>query len=487
MTASLWFRTPLLLVLVAASAPAAEPTLTIPLGDGVHLELILVPKGKFHQGSPVDEKGRGDDETPRQVSITRDFYMGKYPVTRGQFARFVQETDYCTEAERGKSGGFGWDGGKLVQRKDFTWRHTGFPQTDGHPVTIVTYADAKAFAGWLAKKAKRTIALPTEAQWEYACRAGSTTRFYNGEKEEDLGDIAWFKANAGNGTRPVGKKKANEFGFCDMAGNVYEWCSDWYGPYEEGPVSDPEERRADRTDPPRRVLRGGSWLKEAQHCRSAARYRNTPGSRNADNGFRVTAGTEVAQGDMPPDGASPKPDIPSQQPAPDEFPLHVQEETPAPFMGGATGLLCLVAGGAVIIVGVIVILKVFRGADQGEGVTTARRRLTGPPADLEIRPAVDGFWISAAGLRPGSIIRYRYLAGSMGQAGEVSYQPGPQGQFIYTGGTPTDVRVLEILPPDDFPPGPSPGRLMGQSYGPSHSRSSPPPRPGPSRGYPPAY
>jgi sulfatase modifying factor 1 len=487
MTAKPWFHAPLLLVLVAVQASAAEPTLTIPLGDGVELELVLVPKGKFQQGSPADEKGRGDDETPRQVSISRDFYMGKYPVTRGQFARFVQDTGYRTEAERGKSGGFGWDGSKLVQRKDFTWRQPGFPQTDEHPVTIVTYADARAFADWLAKKAKRTIALPTEAQWEYACRAGSTTRFYHGDKDENLGDIAWFKANAGNGTRPVGKKKANAFGLSDMAGNVYEWCSDWYGPYEDGPVTDPEERRDDRTDPPRRVLRGGSWLKDAPYCRSAARYRNTPGSRNADNGFRLTAATEVAKGAVPPDKVPPdeapaKADVPLPLPAPDDFPLHVQEETPPSFVaaGGAAGLLCLLAVGAVIIGAVIVILKGLRGTDQG--MATARRR-----PDVQIRPAVDGFWISAAGLRAGSTIRYRYVAGGMDQIGEVPYQPGPQGQFVYTGGTPTDVRVLEVVAPDDFSSGPGPGMRMGWPQGPSHFRSSPPPRPGPSTGYPSAY
>jgi formylglycine-generating enzyme required for sulfatase activity len=277
------------------TARAADPTLSVPLDKSVNLDLILVSKGVFQQGSPKGEFKRGADETQREVTLTRDFYLGKYPVTCAQFDAFVSDTQYRTEAEVGSSGGYGWDGQALKQDARFTWRSPGFDQKDDSPVTLVTYADALAFCDWLTRKAGRTFTLPTEAQWEYACRAGATNAWHNGDDPARVSEIAWYKPVAANTTHPVGSLKTNAWGFC-IGGDVYEWCKDWYAPYPSGSARDPEQTDMNLSDKPRRVLRGGSWNRDVQYTRSAARFRNAPGSRNADNGFRVlTALTPPAE------------------------------------------------------------------------------------------------------------------------------------------------------------------------------------------------
>ena len=259
------------------------------LGGNVALECVAIPAGTYKQGSPVNEAGRNPDESLHEVHIKRDFQMSKYPVTVGQFARFVADTNFRTEAETGPSGGYGYDGKTLTQKKEYTWRNPGFKQTDAHPVGLVSWFDAQAFCDWLAKKTGKKIKLPTEAQWEYACRAKTETRFYSGDKDDDAEDIAWFVRNSQGATHPVGAKKPNDFGLFDMSGNVFQWCRDNYNPYrdtdDDQPGPDVMEGRS------RRVLRGGSFLRDAKNCRSAARYRNDARSRNADNGFRIIVET----------------------------------------------------------------------------------------------------------------------------------------------------------------------------------------------------
>ena len=264
-----------------------DRAVAIQLTKGVLLNLVYVPSGEFNQGSPNAEPGRKGDESLRRVKLTSGFLLGKYPVTVGEFKAFVAETLYKTEAEQGKSGGFGFDGKELVQRPNFNWQSPGFMITDEHPVCLVTVNDAMAFLSWLNKKTNRNFSLPTEAQWEYACRAGADTRFSLGDSESDLDSLGFYKGNSGDGTRPVGKKKPNAFGLYDMSGNVFEWCSDVYSDYPKGDATDPNQRTPKQGDKVRNVLRGGSWLRSADSCRSAARYRNDPRSRNADNGFRV--------------------------------------------------------------------------------------------------------------------------------------------------------------------------------------------------------
>jgi formylglycine-generating enzyme required for sulfatase activity/methyl-accepting chemotaxis protein len=284
---------------------------------GATLETRKVPHGSFTQGAGASEAGHEKDEEPaHHVTITKDFWIGKYPVTRGQFAKFVADTRYVSQ-----SGGAGWagknvaDGGTgpvLVQRKDFTWRSPGFTQTDEHPVVLVSYGDANAFVGWASRKSGKRVRLPTESEWELAARAGTTTPWSGGPgAESDPASYGWFKPNAGNGTRPVGQKKANPLGIFDMSGNVMEWCRDVYAPYREGALVDPEVTTNTSSEPERRVLRGGSWFRDPKRGRSAARYKNTPGSRNADNGFRVVVTNEEL---VVPGVSGPGPDFVPQSP-----------------------------------------------------------------------------------------------------------------------------------------------------------------------------
>jgi formylglycine-generating enzyme required for sulfatase activity len=423
---------------------APPEQLQLDLGGNVQMELLRLPAGTFQQGSPETEAGREKDETQRQVTLSQPFHLGKFPVTRGQFARFVQETKYRTEAERGTSGGFGWDGQKLVQRKEFTWRNPGFPQTDQDPVTLVTYEDAQAFLAWLSRKTGWVCELPTEAEWEYACRAGTTTPHYGGATEAEAAALAWYRANAGKGTKPVGQLKPNAFGLYDMLGNVQEWCQDWYGPYAAGPVTDPCLRQPPAGEPGRRVLRGGSWLKGPSHLRGAARARNTPGTRNADNGFRVkVSGKRLTQAG---EGSAPGAPVEEIQPQPHRAvggPPHRQEPGIMGTFGGlALGLLvCFGFVGLLI----FIMLRSLRARAMAPDVPP-----TGLRESYQIDRRPDGFLLSWPPLAPGTIIRYRYLVAGvqrMEREGALTVTAGVRQQFVYTGEPPEDVEVIGVEPP----------------------------------------
>lgn len=441
----------LFFLLALASAQAQTPALQLDLGSGVVMDLILVQPGSFEQGSPESEEGREADESPRrQVTISRAFYMAKFPVTRGQFARFVEARRFRTEAESGPSGGFGVVDGKLVQQKQFTWRNPGFEQTDDHPVCLVSAQDAAAFCQWLSTKTGRLCSLPTEAQWEYACRAGTTSARY----AEPLDDVAWHRGNGMNQTHPVGELKANAWGFHDFYGPVWQWCRDWYAPYPAGNATDPVQTNRNLSDKPRQVLRGGSFLSDKSHARSAERYRNDARSRNADNGFRIVCSTQRAAAATPPPPSRPTPTLPSATGT-----AHVPRETMEAFdlkerpSGGGwfAGLFRFV----IPLVLVLYIMRKLRGVRSGASFPTAiSSALTGAqaadlfsskPSGLSHRFGFtltnDGFYITGPAEAAGSLLHYECVVDGRQIADDITFTPGPQGQFILTGRRPTSVRV----------------------------------------------
>jgi formylglycine-generating enzyme required for sulfatase activity len=242
------------------------------------------------------------------VRITKPFYLGTSHVTRGQFRQFVTESGYKTDAEKAeRPGALVWRLGQndTVFDKDCSWRNAGFDQTDEHPVVCVSWNDAVAFCQWLSKKEGKTYRLPTEAEWEYACRAGTTTRYCSGDDPEALAKVAnvadaaykvkfpgqdcSIKASDGYVfTAPVGQFKPNAFGLYDMHGNALQWCSDWSGDYhyQQSPIEDP-------TGPDTggaigfRVVRGGCWYSCPDSVCSATRGGTAPSNRLNGMGFRV--------------------------------------------------------------------------------------------------------------------------------------------------------------------------------------------------------
>ena len=287
--------------------PPQEPQPPQPkrdLTNSIGMRLVRIEPGTFLMGSPDTDKDAFDDEKPQhRVRITRPFYLGVHEVTRGQFRRFVDDTGYQTEAEKDGKGGWGWneDAKKFEQNPKYTWLNPGFEQTDEHPVVNVSWNDAVAFAEWLSRKEGVTYRLPTEAEWEYACRAGTTTKYCSGDDPEGLAAVAniadgtaktkypdWSTIAAQDGfiyTAPVGRYNPNAWGLFDMHGNVWEWCSDGYAAdyYKRSPVDDPPgpDGASDR------VIRGGGWGYEPRRARSAYRGRFAPGYRSYNLGFRL--------------------------------------------------------------------------------------------------------------------------------------------------------------------------------------------------------
>jgi formylglycine-generating enzyme required for sulfatase activity len=260
--------------------------------NSIGIRFVLIPPGEFLMGSAEQDRERLLEETKaseymapirwkraidripsegpqHRVRITRPFYLGKYEVTQAQWQAVI--------------------GSNPSQFKD----------APSHPVEQVSWEDIQLFleklrvastlrlpAGESPSTGKRLqFALPTEVQWEYACRGGTKTFWYDGNTEESLRESGWYRRNSDSQTHPVGQLKANAWGLCDMHGNAWEWCADWYGEdyYGQSPLNDP-------SGPPKgshRVIRGGSWYNTPWSCRSANRYAYAPDSRTNMLGFRL--------------------------------------------------------------------------------------------------------------------------------------------------------------------------------------------------------
>lgn len=265
------------------------------------MPFVWVPGGCFRMGSDEGEKGRERDEGPLHDVCIDGFWMGRREVTQGEFRRFVEASGYVTDAERE---GFSWIyTGAWEKRGGYSWRRPGFFQDESHPVVHVSLNDARAMAQWLGEKTGGSFGLPTEAQWEYACRAGRLdARFWGEDPQEacrwaNAADAtaakdfpSWTVHGCSDGyvfTAPVGSFGPNGFGLQDMLGNVWEWCADGYDPqaYRKHASKNPAV-----VDPSQatRVIRGGSWYSRPEHVRCAKRDALTrPDRRSQDLGFRL--------------------------------------------------------------------------------------------------------------------------------------------------------------------------------------------------------
>lgn len=297
--------------LLAASSPER---LNLPangdrfLTNSIGVPLAKLPAGEYLMGSPETEEERSDDEDQHPVRISKAFFLGQHEITYGQFRKFVESTGYVTTQLQKGLPGFGYDekAKAMEELPQFNWQNTGWVQQDNHPVVNVSWEDAVAFCEWLSKVEGKKYRLPTDAEWEYACRAGTKTRYYTGEVEEslrpatNLADISFNKMYP-NATwnvdwddqhpfaAPVGSFLPNAWGVYDMHGNVWEWCHDWYAPIVVDKAN-PPTIAVDPRGPEQgelRVLRGGAFTNRLRFVRSADRNRLRPKYRANFTGFRI--------------------------------------------------------------------------------------------------------------------------------------------------------------------------------------------------------
>ena len=261
--------------------------------------MVVIPAGAFAMGSPESERDRLDNEGPlHRVTIT-PFALGKFELTVEHFAAFADETKYDAGASCDV-----WQDGQWSERPGFSWRRPNFPQTGAHPAPCLSWDDAKAYLAWLSAKTGKTYRLPTEAEWEYAARAGAASRFHFGEDDADYcrygngvdeaavgavpGAKGWSALPCRDGyayTAPVGSFAPNAFGLHDTHGNVFEWVEDcWHNDYNGAPADGSAWLTGDCSQ---RVQRGGAWGYPREYLRIAVRGRQAQVYRYINAGVRV--------------------------------------------------------------------------------------------------------------------------------------------------------------------------------------------------------
>ena len=237
----------------SSSMASGSNTISIPVKDGISIDMVKVEAGTFMMGATSEMKDPYDDEKPvHQVTLTNDYYMGKYEVTQALW-----------QAVMGKN--------------------PSYFKGDNLPVNYVRWKDCQRFISKLNSMTGRKFRLPTEAEWEYAARGGKKSRGYQYSGSSNISDVAWYDGNSGDKTHPVGTKQANELGIYDMTGNVLEWCQDWYGSYYSSSQTNP----TGATSGSARVSRGGGWNCNASYCRLSVRFYYTPDFRLDILGLRL--------------------------------------------------------------------------------------------------------------------------------------------------------------------------------------------------------
>ena len=238
---------------MASGTSLTGNTITIPVKDGISIDMVRVEAGTFTMGATAEMKDPWDNEKPtHRVTLTNDYYIGKYEVTQALW-----------QAVMGNN--------------------PSYFKGDNLPVEKVSWDDCQEFISKLNRLTGKTFRLPTEAEWEYAARGGKKSRGYQYSGSSNISDVAWYEDNSGSKTHAVGSKQANELGIYDMTGNVWEWCHDWYGKYSSSSQTNP----TGATSGSGRVFRGGSWIGTARCCRSSFRISGTPGYRSNDLGLRL--------------------------------------------------------------------------------------------------------------------------------------------------------------------------------------------------------